>query len=98
MNLSRAKWALFVVVILAGLTTFRSSFGDSEPKPRTKVFVGYLYGQPPDVHFPLYTHICHAFLVADGEGKVKPSRIVPSKKLTNDAHLAGVKVMVSLGG
>ena len=67
-------------------------------KPKDKVFVGYLFGQPRNIHFPLYTHICHAFLVADGEGKVQPGRTVPSRELTSKAHQAGVKVLVSLGG
>ena len=60
--------------------------------------MGYLFGQPRDIHFQLYTHICHAFLVADGEGKVRTGRNVPSRDLTSKAHQAGVKVLVSLGG
>ena len=36
-----------------------------------KVFVGYLYGQPRDINFRLYTHLCHAFLVADGDGNLR---------------------------
>ena len=32
------------------------------------MFVGYLFGQPRNINFRLYTHLCHAFLVADGEG------------------------------
>ena len=79
MNLPRAKSSLFLLAILAGLTTSRTSFGGPEQKPKDKVFVGYLFGQPRDIHFPLYTHICHAFLVADGEGKVQPSRTVPNR-------------------
>ena len=89
---------MFSLAILAGLTASRTSFGGPEQKPKDKVFVGYLFGQPRDIHFPLYTHICHAFLVADGEGKVQPGRNVPSQELTSKAHQAGVKVLVSLGG
>jgi chitinase len=62
------------------------------------VFVGYLFGQPRDIHFKLYTHLCHAFLVADAEGAVRSGRNVPSRDLTASAHKAGVKVLVSLGG
>jgi chitinase len=65
---------------------------------RDKVFVGYLYGAPRDINFRLYTHICHAFIVADGDGTIRPGRDVPSRALTADAHEAGVKVLVSLGG
>ena len=62
------------------------------------MFVGYLYGQPRNINFRLYTHLCHAFLVADGEGKVQTGRNVPSRELTGQAHKAGVKVLLSLGG
>jgi chitinase len=98
MNYPLTKWSLFALAILAGFTvsdTARAAPGD---KPKDKVFVGYLFGQPRDIHFSLYTHICHAFLVADGEGKVQSGRNVPNRELTSKAHQAGVKVMVSLGG
>ncbi len=62
------------------------------------MFVGYLFGPSRDIHFNLYTHLCHAFLVADAEGKVQTGRNVPSRDLTRSAHQAGVKVLVSLGG
>ncbi len=65
---------------------------------RDKVFVGYVYGQPRDINFRLYTHLCHAFLVADGDGKLRRARSVPSHDLVDNAHKAGVKVVVSLGG
>ncbi len=69
-----------------------------DEKGADKVFVGYLYGQPRDLNFRLYTHLCHAFLVADGEGKVRRGPGVPSRELTAEAHRAGVKVLLSLGG
>ena len=98
MNHPLTKWSLFALAILAGFTV--SDFARAAPgdKPKDKVFVGYLFGQPRDIHFSLYTHICHAFLVADGEGKVQSGRNVPNRELTSKAHQAGVKVMVSLGG
>jgi chitinase len=68
-------------------------------KPPDKVFVGYLYGPPRDLNFKLYTHLCHAFVTADGEGNVeKRSRNVPSRALADLAHKAGVKILISLGG
>ncbi len=63
-----------------------------------KVFVGYLYGPPRNINFALYTHLCHAFLVADEEGNVRQNRNVPDRDLIGDAHKAGVKILVSLGG
>jgi chitinase len=62
------------------------------------VFVGYLFGQPRNINFKLYTHLCHAFLVADGEGNIQRSRQVPNPDLVAEAHNANVKVLVSLGG
>jgi chitinase len=62
------------------------------------VFVGYVFGEPRDINFRLYTHLCHAFLVADSEGNVRQRRNVPSRELTAKAHQAGVKVILSLGG
>jgi chitinase len=67
-------------------------------KSTDKVFVGYLFGPPKNINFRLYTHLCHAFLVADGEGNLEKRKTVPSRELTGDAHTAGVKVLLSLGG
>ena len=98
MNHPLAKWSLCSLAILVGFTAFRTAWAAPGDQPKEKVFVGYLFGQPRDIHFSMYTHICHAFLVADGDGKVRPSRTVPSRELTSKAHEAGVKVLVSLGG
>ena len=98
MNHPQGKWTLFALAIVAGLSASGPAWAAPDSKPKDKVFVGYLFGQPRDIHFPLYTHICHAFFVADGEGKVQPGRNVPSRELTSKAHQAGVKVLVSLGG
>jgi chitinase len=98
MNHPLTKWSLFALAILAGFTVSDIARAAPGDKPKDKVFVGYLFGQPRDIRFSLYTHICHAFLVADGEGKVQAGRNVPNRELTSKAHQAGVKVMVSLGG
>lgn len=63
-----------------------------------RVFVGYLYGRPDDIRYEMYTHLCHAFIVADGTGKLTPNNHVPDRRLVVDAHAAGVKVLISLGG
>jgi chitinase len=69
-----------------------------DDKNLAKVFVGYLYGLPRDINFRLYTHICHAFVVADDEGRIQRGRNAPSREVTTEAHKAGVKVILSLGG
>ena len=62
------------------------------------MFVGYVYRQPKKINFNLYTHLCHAFLVADEDGMIRPSQGCPSRQLVADAHKAKVKVLISLGG
>ncbi|QEH34538.1 Chitinase A1 precursor [Aquisphaera giovannonii] len=86
-----------VIVMMAALLPAQS--GDA-PKAggSDKVFVGYLFGPVRDIDYKLYTHLCHAFATADGDGKLRPSRNVPSRELTTQAHAAGVKVLVSAGG
>src|SRR4051812_7924657 len=98
MNRTLSRWSLSSAVMLAGLSTPGPSFADPEERATDKVLVGYLYGQPRDINYRLYTHVCHAFLVADGEGNVRKARDVPSRELTGEAHRAGVRVLLSLGG
>ena len=40
--------------------------GDEEP---AKAFVGYVYQRPQKINYSLYTHLCHAFVVADEDGE-----------------------------
>jgi chitinase len=93
-----ARWSLVSLFLLVGFSAHNARCTEVDEKINNKVFVGYLYGQPRNVNFRLYTHLCHAFLVADGDGTVQKQGNVPSPKLTADAHKAGVKVIVSLGG
>src|SRR5262249_13351222 len=91
--------AIASAVVLSGLISGHgSACAAPGGKVTDKVFVGYLFGQPRQIDFPLYTHICHAFLVADGEGRVQKRGSVPSRELTGTAHQAGVKGILSLGG
>lgn len=98
MNPTTARWSIRFVAVLAILATWSPAFSTAEEKGTDKVFVGYLFGQPRNINFRLYTHLCHAFLVADESGTVRTGRNVPNRELTADAHKAGVKVLVSLGG
>ena len=88
----------FAAALLAVLSASSHSSAAPGDGAKDKVFVGYAYGEPRAINFRLYTHLCHAFLVADGEGNVRPRRNVPSRELTESAHKAGVKVILSLGG
>ena len=99
MNHPTMRWAIVSAAVLAGLCSVNgSALAAPGEKDADKVFVGYLFGQPRNINFRLYTHLCHAFLVADGEGSVQKRGNVPSRELTGEAHKAGVKVLLSLGG
>lgn len=63
-----------------------------------KVFVGYVYRVPEKINFKLYTHLCHAFVVADEAGKIRQNRSCPSRELVTNAHQSKVQVLLSLGG
>jgi chitinase len=98
MNPNLSRWSSFLVALSVALWSIGPATAGPDEKATDKVFVGYLYGQPRQINYRLYTHLCHAFLVADGDGKVEKSRNVPSAELTGEAHMSGVKVLLSLGG
>lgn len=54
--------------------------------------------EPPQINYGQFTHICHAFIMADTSGSLKMEGNMPSRDLTSRAHAAGVKVLLSLGG
>ena len=97
-----------IALIAVSLVSFASSRGlSNEPAPQDasshdvagkRFFLGYLSGGPDRVNYALFTHICHAFVVADEEGRIVARTSVPSRKLTTEAHQANVKVILSLGG
>jgi chitinase len=87
-----------IALAALGLLAAGSQAADPVEIRKDKVFVGYVFGPPRNIDFRLYTHLCHAFLVADGEGTLQKRETVPSRELTTDAHKAGVKVLLSLGG
>jgi chitinase len=93
-----SKWLSFSLALVAALAASGRSVAATGEKDSDKVFVGYVFGKPIDVNFRLYTHLCHAFLTADGDGRVRQTRNAPSGALTTAAHKAGVKVLISLGG
>ena len=98
LNIAMARRSLVLAAILVGSTAARPSAAAPDEKAKEKVFVGYVFGEPRNVNFKLYTHLCHAFLTADGDGRLRKGRGAPSRELTAEAHKAGVKVLLSLGG
>ncbi len=95
---SRTSRALAALTMAAGLLAPSASTAAGPEATPKKVFVGYLFREPREIDFSLYTHICHAFLDADRDGRLEKARYVPSRDLTAQAHKAGVKVLISLGG
>jgi chitinase len=89
-----------LVLSLVLLVSSRGLSNDSVAQDTTpqRFFLGYLSGHPDNVNYKMFTHICHAFVVADEEGRIVPRTSVPSRKLTTEAHSANVQVILSLGG
>ncbi len=85
-------------ILSAVILTQVSLLAATPPKNDPKVFVGYVAGLPVDINYDLYTHLCHAFVVADKDGTLIPQDNVPSEQLAREAHAAGVKILLSLGG
>ena len=81
-----------------GTTENESPLAAKDDSAGTGFFLGYLSGRPDSINYKLFTHICHAFVVADEDGRIVARASVPSKKLTTEAHQAKVKVILSLGG
>jgi chitinase len=71
--------------------------------PLAPVVLGYYPAwetgvKPADLNYRLFTHLCHAFVGCDLQGKLQIEGNMPSVELTTRAHAAGVKVLLSLGG
>ena len=93
-----ATGGVFSASLLVAFSTLDFALSETKADEPDKVFVGYVYQQPQKINFQLYTHLCHAFVVADEDGKIRPSKTCPNRQLVTDAHKAGVKVLISLGG
>src|SRR5262245_6578418 len=93
-----ASWSMLTATLLVGLFADQLAMAQSKRDGAAKVFVGYVYRRPEKINFDLYTHLCHAFIVADEDGTIRQNRTCPSRELVADAHTAGVKVLISLGG
>src|SRR4051794_8664153 len=95
-----ARWSVVAGISLAGFSAPLLALPESigKDKGTAKVFVGYVYRQPAKINFKLYTHLCHAFVTADADGTIRPNKSCPNRKLVEDAHKGGVKILLSLGG
>ena len=80
MNRAMSRRSTFLLTILGVLGATRAWPAAPDDKATDKVFVGYVFGQPRNINLRLYTHLCHAFLVADGDGNIGKSRTVQSRE------------------
>ena len=76
--------------------------GQEAPK-RAPIVLGYYpswvaHPNAKEIRYDRFTHLAHAFLRSDGEGRLKEDRAIPNRELTQRAHDQGVKVLLSLGG
>jgi chitinase len=74
-----------------------------EAPRRAPVVLGYYpswvaHPNPKEIRYDRFTHLAHAFLRSDAEGRLKEDRAIPNRELTQRAHGQGVKVLISLGG
>lgn len=53
---------------------------------------------PESVPLDKLTHICHAFIKADGQGHLILESAMPNRPLIDAAHEHGVKFLISVGG
>jgi chitinase len=90
--------SLLAAVLLVNLPTISSAQPEADSADTGKVFVGYVYRVPQKINFGLYTHLCHAFIVADEHGTIRQDRRCPSRELVAQAHQAKVQILLSLGG
>src|SRR5712672_49736 len=98
MNVQLIRRAIWFAPVVIGLSLAQETLADESELRDSKVFVGYVFRRPEKINFGLYTHLCHAFIVADEDGAIRPNRSCPGRELVADAHQANVRVLVSLGG
>lgn len=59
---------------------------------------GWVKSTPDSVPLDKLTHICHAFIKADAQGRLIPESTMPNRPVIDAAHQHGVKVLISVGG
>jgi chitinase len=97
LNARRVSLIVLSIVLCIGSRGLSNDSVAQDTTPK-RFFLGYLSGHPDNINYKMFTHICHAFVVADEEGRIVARTSVPSRKLTTEAHGANVKVILSLGG
>lgn len=92
------KFAVCLLIAICCASSVDLAVAEPLQDANEKVFLGYVAGKGKSPNYQLYTHLCHAFVTAEKNGTLKPNQQVPSHELAREAHAAGVKVLLSLGG
>ena len=73
--MTRSLLTLTLWTGLAALISSATSAGPPGTTPASEVFVGYVNGRPAELNLKLYTHLCHAFVVADVAETARPEQL-----------------------
>jgi len=90
--------ALAVALLAAG-----GLLPQEKPAAPPRVVLGYYpswvaHPSAREIGYPLFTHLAHAFLKADAEGRILEDKAIPNPELVRCAHAKNVQVLLSLGG
>ncbi|MBV8879092.1 MAG: glycoside hydrolase family 18 protein [Planctomycetaceae bacterium] len=74
-----------------------------KPPAPPRVVLGYYpswvaHPVPKEIGYGRFTHLAHAFVRADADGRVKADKSIPNADLARRAHEKNVRVLLSLGG
>jgi len=73
------------------------------PTPPPRVVLGYYpswvaHPDTKEIRYDRFTHLAHAFVQADPQGRLKEDKAIPHREVLRRAHEKNVKVLLSLGG
>lgn len=87
---------------LAFLMTYVSLPGRLDAAENEPIVLGYYPGYEgfalENLPWSKLTHVCHAFLTSDPQGRIQVGEKVPSRRLTEAGRDHGVPVILSIGG
>jgi chitinase len=69
----------------------------------TRVILGYYpswvaHPNAKEIHYERFTHLAHAFVKSDADGRLAENKAIPNPDLVRRAHDKNVRVLLSLGG
>ena len=74
-----------------------------KPASPSRVVLGYYpswvaHPNAKEIVYGRFTHLAHAFLTSDADGRLREDRAIPNPDLVRRAHERSVRVLLSLGG